>query len=119
MESTVKRTYDQLTAERLRPLLNSIVNEIEDREEPLRLLARELRFTRRPSEAFRSNLISRIAENKRGLRLAREELAMLGCELDPSAPRLVHIPGPDGRFSSGFELVLQGSGMDLQTSQPA
>lgn len=116
MESKVKRTYDQPSAERLRPLLNSIVGEIEEREQALKLLSRELRSTRRPDEAFRAGLIARIAENKRGLRLAKEELSALGCELDPTSPRLVHVPGPDGRFSSGFELLLEAHEASFETS---
>ena len=39
----MKRTYDRPSAERLRPLLRSIVREIEEREANLRALESELR----------------------------------------------------------------------------
>jgi hypothetical protein len=99
----VKRAYDPDNAERLRPLLEGIAREIEERNQAIRRLNRGSRSGagRHLDAAERTALL---ATHKLQRRLAVEELEALGCSVDPDDPRTVLVPGPDGTLESGYEL---------------
>ncbi len=101
----MKRAYDPDSAERLRPLLEGIAREIEERNRAIRGLDRGSRsgFGRNLDPVERT---ARLAIHKRARRHAIEEIEALGCSVDPEEPRLVLVPGPDGSLESGYELHL-------------
>ncbi len=106
----MKRAYRKDEAERLRPLLESIAREIEERDRSILILSRSLHRMRSTGadSLLHANAVAELAQHKRELRRAHEELTRLGCELDPALPQLVRVPGPDGQLATGFELHLGG-----------
>ncbi len=105
-EITVKRAYERQEAERLRPLLEAIAREIEERSEAIQRLTRaaQRRSARGNDAAAGNDAIAKLATHKRELRLAVEELETLGCTVDPADPTTVFVPGPDGSLESGYEM---------------
>ena len=114
----MKRAYDRQEAQRLLPLLRSIVSEIEERATNVRHLAHRLRRLRdeRSDERAQANAVAELAEQKRELRHAHEELEALGCAVDPTDGHTVLIPGEDGRLWSGYELRIDSGRL---TAAPA
>lgn len=93
-----RNTYDAVHAEALIPLLRSITNEIQEREQAIdrgtaRLCAADL------SAAERSEMEAELSVHKRELRMALRELDRLGCALDLDHPLRVLIPA--GRSGAG------------------
>ena len=116
----MKRAYERHEAERLRPLLESIAREIAERNERVHVLNRSLRRLQGPADDVRAaNVVAELAQHKFELRRAHEELATLGCELDPTEFGLVHVPGPDGRLATGYELRLDEAAEPLSPTGTA
>ena len=104
----MKRAYERLEAERLRPLLEAIAREIDERGQAIQKLTRasERRASRGIEPGAQAETTARLANHKRELRRASEELESLGCELNPTDPSTVLVPGPDGSLESGYEIHL-------------
>lgn len=100
--------YDERTANRLVPLLRSIVREICDRSLEVESLEQRFRTLRKLRDAGPelTDVQARLSANRRGLRAAQEELSRLGCELDPVLPTVVHIRGKSGGLEDGFTRVV-------------
>lgn len=96
--------YDRSRAERLVPLLQSILRELRERQEAIagleNLIEQRQRGTGRESNA--DLLLIQLTEHNQGERDALRELALLGCALDDDYPMRVLIPGDDGEFAGGF-----------------
>lgn len=101
-----RSSYDRRGAEHLLPLLRSIGREITERSDTIEGLEERLLSLgqggrrARPSEEFLA-VQSELSNQRREMRMARHELARLGCILDEDRPLRVLIPGQDGRFESG------------------
>lgn len=99
------KNYDAPHAEALIPLLRSITNEIQEREQAIDRLTARLHFLEDSKTASdeRSNIEASLAEHKRERRLALREIERLGCALDLDHPLRVLIPGdtkgPAGHFA--------------------
>jgi hypothetical protein len=104
----VKRAYERLEAQSLRPLLEAIAREIEERTAAIERLTRAPRRSGNKGLDPRSQAetTAQLAHHKRELRHAIEELESLGCTVDPAEPLTVLVPGPDGSLENGFELYL-------------
>jgi hypothetical protein len=88
-----RNTYDAAHAEALIPLLRSITNEIQEREEAIdRGTARLCVAGSTMSAAERSVIEAGLSVHKHALRLALRELERLGCALDLDHPLRVLIP---------------------------
>ena len=104
----MNNAYSQSGAQRLIPLIATIHQEIRERSEAIRDLNIRLRQQRGSSsnpshrQAAILNLQAELSANKRELRMAKKELARLGCHLDEENPFRVLIRGLDGEFESGF-----------------
>lgn len=109
-----RKTYEQREAEALLPLLDSILREIEDRAKSLSVLEHRRESGSDPDESPASlHMIADIANHKRELRHARQELEQLGCSLEDCGTLGVRIPATgDGWF------VWQ-PGHDLQVEMPS
>lgn len=102
-----RSSYDTRGAEHLLPLLRSIASEIIERSDAIegldeRLLALRGNQTDGKQSADFLAVQSELSNQRRELRLARLELARLGCTLDEDRPLRILIPGQDGRFESGY-----------------
>jgi len=106
------KTYDRSQAESLLPLLDSILREIEDRRKILRSQESHKAKIAGSEDAEWHNLLADIADNKRQLRLAEEELTRLGCSIENQKSLLVRIPGQAG------ESFLWQPGHPIQELQP-
>ena len=102
----MKQEYDREKAARLVPLLRSITRELLERAQAIELLEARLegqgntaQHKRTPESA---NARSELAQQRRDLRLARQELARLGCALDLDHPLRILIPGERGDIHAGF-----------------
>jgi hypothetical protein len=90
------------------PLIAKIHEEIRERSEAIRDLnirMRQLRSAPSSPSGLQQALLNvqaELASNKREIRLAKKELARLGCHLDDENPFRVLIRGVDGEFESGF-----------------
>ena len=95
--------YDRQHATHLIPLLRSILCEIWERSTAIAQLETHLEElpSREKSSDFH-DLEARLAANRRELRLAKKELASLGCVLDENHPMRVHIPGNSGESDNGY-----------------
>ena len=104
----MKRAYQRLEAQRLRPLLEAIAREIEERTAAIERLDRAGRRqgNKGMDPRSRAENTAQLANHKRELRHAIEELEALGCTVDPAEPLTVLVPGPDGSLENGFELHL-------------
>lgn len=102
----MKQEYDREKAARLVPLLRSITRELSERTEAIELLEARLDTRggvgKREPSAESAITRSELAQQRRDLRLARQELARLGCELDEDHPLRVLIPGKRGDLQTGF-----------------
>jgi len=102
-----RTTYDRRSAEQLLPLIRSIASEISERSDAIEVLEERVLALRagwkdgKPSDEF-LNVQSELSNQRRETRLARLELARLGCSLDEDRPLRVLIPGLDGSFDSGY-----------------
>lgn len=96
--------YDRSRAERLVPLLQSILRELRERQQAIAGLERSIEERQRGTgrESNADLLLVQLAEHNQGERDALRELAHLGCVLDDDYPMRVLIPGDDGEFASGF-----------------
>ncbi len=99
-----KYSYDRQRAKQLLPLLASIGTEISDRllairklEVEIAKLGEDVRY-----EAAVLNLRAELAEQRRALRMSREELEHLGCQESEENRSLILIPGLDGSLERGF-----------------
>ena len=109
------RSYDVPTAIRLRPLLREIAKELDERYIAIRLL--EVRLGRRDcSPASRASMVARLAEHRRGYRLAVGELEGLGCELDGGFPALIRVPAAAGHGREGLVVGSLGQGAVTERS---
>lgn len=106
------KTYDRSQAESLLPLLDSILREIDDRRKILRSQEAHKAKIAESDEAKWHNALADIADNKRQLRLAEEELTKLGCRIENQKSLLVRIPGQAG------ESFLWQPGQPLQELAP-
>ena len=100
----MKRSYDRHGAAKLVPLLDSITREIFERGRAVRALTRTLKLLRdsdAPAVAI-LDVQAELANHKRELRHAREELESLGCAVDDAQPMRVIIRGADGSFEAGW-----------------
>ena len=100
----MKRTYDRTEAAKLVPLLNVITLEIFERSRATRVLSRHLKSLRENDAAATAilDVQAELANHKRELRVARQELGTLGCAVDEAHPLRVIIRGQDGSFETGF-----------------
>ncbi|MDZ4774928.1 MAG: DUF2203 family protein [Planctomycetota bacterium] len=91
----IRKIYDAPHAEALIPLLRSITNEIQEREEAIDRLTARLHVSKDGDNVTdaRLNLEANLADHKRERRLALRELERLGCALDLDHPLRVLIPG--------------------------
>ena len=98
-----RKVYDAHKAEHLIPLLRSITNEIQEREEAIDRATAHLMATEATHDAvLRTNLEAERAVHKRELRFARRELERLGCELDADYPLRVLIPSSGSDVKRNF-----------------
>lgn len=100
----IRKIYDAGRAEALIPLLRSITDEIQEREEAIdrgtvRLQVGQSKLT---ADA-RQQLEAELSVHKRELRLALVELERLGCALDLDHPLRVLIPGSTTEPGRRFE----------------
>ena len=106
----MKRAYGKNQAERMLPLLTSIARELDDRSTAIR--AEELRLRRLEAEGgdeiALANRVASLAEHKRELRHALEELEQLGCEAEAGLHSVIYGPGADGQVESGYQLDARG-----------
>ena len=96
--------YDEQHAQKLVPLLRSIVAEVHDRQERIDELEEcleELELQNLQSEEF-YELRAALSHERREVLRSRKELSQLGCELDLRDPLRVYIPGTDGELDHGF-----------------
>ena len=102
----MKRTYDRTEAENLRPLLESIATELDERSVAIASIERRQRRLKIEgvSDDVYGNLTADLANHKREIRLATEELERLGASVDVGSRSVVHLPGPDGSLESGFRV---------------
>jgi hypothetical protein len=104
----MKKVYDRDEAAKLIPLLRSITREIEDRTSAIASLEATVAESRLPkSSPARDDRDSfakqaELANQRRELRLAKQELARLGCTLDLDHPLRVLIPGDRVGVERGF-----------------
>ncbi len=90
----IRKIYDAPHAEALIPLLRSITNEIQEREQAIDRLTARLHAAQPDLESSeRSRLEGRLSDHKRELRFSLRELERLGCALDLDHPLRVLIPG--------------------------
>ncbi|MBL8858463.1 MAG: DUF2203 family protein [Planctomycetes bacterium] len=89
-----KQAYDEDAAEKLLPLLVSIGREIKNRMRAVDALEKELGERQRGDD--NTELVARLAIEKRELRTTLTELERLGCELDADHPLRILIPGLNG-----------------------
>ncbi len=95
--------YDRSQAERLVPLLQAIIREIQERNGHIDQLEQEHASMRGDDHAGpKGLLLVRLVEHRRALREAEQELSVLGCALDEDRPLRVLIPGDRGGFEGGF-----------------
>lgn len=106
----MKRAYEQHEAQNLRPLIESIARELEDRFTAVRRLERRLRrFERRGGdETSRVATVAELAEHRRNVRHATAEIEALGAELERQRPVVIRLPGPDGTFAGGYRMSATG-----------
>jgi hypothetical protein len=114
----VKRSYELEEAKCLLPFLEAIVREIDERSVEIQGETRRLERlrTQGADDVAISNAVAALANHKRELRHAVEELEGLGCAAEVGLHTEIFIPGPDGRFESGYRLDLQGN---LSDAEPA
>lgn len=84
------------------PLLRSVATEIVERT--LEVSKLEFRLPRARDAAARSRIEAALANHRRELRLAREELAALGWERDDKLPLCFLRTGADGRTETRWKL---------------
>jgi len=104
----MRKAYDNRSADRLVPLLRNIHKELRERSDAVRRLenrVRNLSEQELDSTVF-YNLQAELATHHRETRLAKKELARLGCALDESHPYRVLIPGVNGELEPGFAWAL-------------
>jgi len=106
----MKKAYERHVAEQIQPLIQSIAQELDDRFGAVRTLERSLRRTSRPGgdEERTAITVAALADQRREVRHATDELLALGCEVETGPCTLVRLPGPDGSFESGYELSASG-----------
>lgn len=96
-----RKTYDAARAAALIPLLRSITNEIQEREQAIdrRTAHAQALELRHGTAKVLADVEAELAVHKREHRLALRELERLGCALDQDHPLRVLIPGldPDAR----------------------
>jgi hypothetical protein len=113
--------YTQEGAERLVPMLRSIGGEIGERTRNVEQLERSLergssrRHATSKSTALRG-MEAELAQQRRELRLAKQELARFGCSLEG---RRVLIPGEDGTPENGFAWCIDDDRLLATTVQLA
>ena len=107
----MKRRYEIEDAIRLQPLLESIQREIEERSVAIQGWTRRLQRLQEEGADERTvtNAVAELANHKRELRHALEELEPFGCVAEPGVHTEIHIPGPDGSLESGYHLDAQGN----------
>jgi hypothetical protein len=102
----VKRAYDRVQAEHLRPLLEAIARELDERSLAIRRQTRALRKLRLatdPDEFRIASCVAELALHKREMRHAVEELEQLGCVAEPGNHAVILVPGPDGSLEHGYQ----------------
>ena len=104
----MRMEYDREEAAKLVPLLRSITREIEDRTQAIDALEHSATVAQATAGAVGRETRERparqaeLAGQRRELRLAKQELARLGCALDEDHPLRVLIPGEHGGMEAGF-----------------
>ena len=111
----MKKTYDRAQAERLRPLLEAIAAELDERHSALERLERQLRHQRVEGvdDQATANVVAELATHKREIRLATQELDRLGASVDVGSRSVVRLPGPDGSWETGYR-VSAGDGAMIE-----
>ncbi len=104
-----RKNYDLAEAQALLPLLDSILREMEERRKELGHMEqtkRRLSGERPEGDEEVRYLVADIANHRRELRHADEELDQLGCTLEEGETVLVRIPGANDGWvwSPGGEL---------------
>ena len=109
----MKKAYELQEADQMRPLIQAIARELDDRFLAVKRLERRLRRIEREGgdEAQSTITVAALAEHRRNLRLTVNELETLGGEVEPGLPVIVRLPGPDGTFDSGYRVSAQDSAM--------
>jgi len=104
----MKKAYDCLSADRLVPLLRNIYKELRERSDAVRRLENRVRnlSDRELDSTVFYNLQAELATHHHEVRMAKKELARLGCTLDESHPYRVLIPGANGELEQGFAWAL-------------
>jgi hypothetical protein len=98
-----RKIYDAGRAEALIPLLRSITDEIQEREEAIDRGSARLQVGKSLSAPERQRLEAELSVHKRELRFALQELERLGCALDLDHPLRVLIPGSTTKLGPRFE----------------
>ena len=103
----MKKEYDREKAGQLVPLLRSITREILERTKAIEALEATfdavqmpMRSRRGAARDFRTQ--AEVANHRRELRRAKQELSRLGCALDSDHPLRILIPGEDGEMQGGY-----------------
>lgn len=104
----MSKSYDRDTATMLIPLLMGICNEISERSASAHRVKRSIRTLESAAAGEPGavedllNLRAELANHRREIRHAKEEIAGLGCAFDESRPQRVLIPGEKGDFANGY-----------------
>ncbi|QDU65399.1 hypothetical protein [Engelhardtia mirabilis] len=114
----MKKAYELQEADKLRPLIQSIAHELDERFMAVKRLERRLRrIEREGGDGTQSTIaVAALAEHRRNLRLSVAELELLGAEVEPGLPVTVRLPGPDGSFETGYRVSAQDGAVAEQAA---
>lgn len=104
----MSKSYDRDTAALLIPLLMGICNEISERSASAHRVKRSIRTLESAAEGEPGaiedllNLRAELANHRREIRHAREEIEALGCAFDESRSQRVLIPDENGNRTNGY-----------------
>lgn len=116
----MKKHYDAAQANRMRPFIASIARELDERRIAVRSLERRLRRIEgdegpiADDDDRRATTVAALAEHRRNIRHAGQEVEGLGGEIESGHPAVIRLPGPDGRFESGFRIGARGQSLPVE-----
>lgn len=106
--------YSSIQAQRLRPFLEEVARELDDRFIALRRLNRRVRLAERsgePPQRQAALTAQRVAHNT-VLEACLDELTALGCIAELGLPTVIRMPGNDGQFTSGLKVTARYEDVD-------
>ena len=108
--------YNAIQARNLRPFLEEVAREIDDRYIALRRLNRRQRLAERSGEspARRAELAAQRMAHSTVLEACLDDLTALGCIAEPGLPTVIRMPGRDGQFTSGLKITARYEDVDGQ-----